>query len=126
VQQSVESVCLSQVGVLSKKDKRINLFWHCRLLSTSPTLCFMEIQVSSGEDDIHFYRATLWPCVRTSVRLSQVRVLSKRQNTKQYHTIAQHSSFLMPKILANSTGMTPYEGAKCRRVGPKKSATLDK
>ena len=39
-----------------------------------------------------------------------------------YH---KDSSFLMPKISANSTGVTPYGGAKCR-WGGSKSATFDK
>ena len=42
-------------------------------------------------------------CVCPSVRLSQIGVLLKRLNVgshKQYHTIAQDSSFLMPKISA--------------------------
>ena len=41
------SVCLSQVGVLSKRMDGVIWFLTWRLLSTSPTLCFKEIQVST-------------------------------------------------------------------------------
>jgi len=41
------SVCLSQVGVLSKWINGSSWFLARRLLSTSPTLCFKEIQVST-------------------------------------------------------------------------------
>ena len=39
------SVCLSQVGVLSKWMDRSSWFVACVLLSTYPTLCYKEIQV---------------------------------------------------------------------------------
>ena len=42
------SVCLSQVGVLSKRMDGIIWFWACGLLSTSPTLCFKETEVSTN------------------------------------------------------------------------------
>jgi len=41
------SVCLSQVGVLLKWLDGSSLFLERGLLSTSPTLCFKEIQVST-------------------------------------------------------------------------------
>ena len=41
------SVCLSQVGVLSKGMNGLIWVLARRLLSTSPTLCFKEIQVST-------------------------------------------------------------------------------
>jgi len=40
------SVCLSQVGVLSKWTDGSSWFLARRLLSTSPTLCWKEFQVS--------------------------------------------------------------------------------
>jgi len=41
------SVSLSQVGVLLKRMNGIIWFLACGLLSTSPTLCFKEVQVST-------------------------------------------------------------------------------
>ena len=41
------SVCLPQVGVLSKWLDGLIWFLSWGLLSTSPTLCFKEIQVST-------------------------------------------------------------------------------
>jgi len=41
------SVCLSQVSVLSKGMKGLICFLACRLLSTSPTLPFKEIWIST-------------------------------------------------------------------------------
>ena len=40
-------VCLSQVGVLSKRLDGSSWCLVCRLLSTSPTLCCEEIQVTT-------------------------------------------------------------------------------
>ena len=42
------SVCLSQVGELSKRLDESRSFLVCRLASTYPTLCFEEIQVSTN------------------------------------------------------------------------------
>ena len=41
------SVSLSQVGVLLKRMNGFIWFLACGLLSTSPTLCFKEVQVST-------------------------------------------------------------------------------
>jgi len=40
-------VCLSQVGILLKWLDGSSWVWTWMLLSTSPTLCFKEIQVST-------------------------------------------------------------------------------
>ena len=42
------SVCLSQVGELSKRLDESRSFLVCKLASTYPTLCFEEIQVSTN------------------------------------------------------------------------------
>jgi len=55
-----------------------------------------------------------------SVCVSQVGVLLKRLNTgshKENNTIAQGFWFFYQRSLQNSTGVTPYGDAKCRRVG---------
>ena len=39
------SVCLSHVGVLSKRPSESSWFLACRLISAYPTLCYLEIQV---------------------------------------------------------------------------------
>ena len=68
--------------------------------------------------------ACVRPSVRLSVRLSQVGILLKRLNVgshKQHHT----SVFWRQRSPRNSTGITPYGGAKCRWSGSK-SATFDK
>jgi len=41
------SLCLSQLGVLLKWLEGLSWFSAWRLLSTSPTLCFEEIRVST-------------------------------------------------------------------------------
>ena len=41
------SVCLSQVGVLSKRKDGSSWFLASKLLSTCPTLCDKEIQIST-------------------------------------------------------------------------------
>jgi len=67
--------------------------------------------------------------VRPSARPSQVGVLLKRLNVgshEQHHTIAQGLLvFLSQRSPRNSTGVTPYGGAKCR-WGGSKSSTFDK
>ena len=63
------------------------------------------------------------------VCLSQAGVLLKRQNVgshKQHHTIPPGTLvFWCQRSPRNSTGVTPYGGAKCR-WGGSKSATFDK
>jgi len=74
-----------------------------------------------------------WACVRVcvclSVCLSQAGVLLKRQNVgshKQHHTIPPATLvFCCQRSPRNSTGVTPYGGAKCW-WGGSKSATFDK
>jgi len=67
--------------------------------------------------------------VSVCVCLSQAGILLKRQNVgshKHHHTIPQGLYFSDAKDLCeNSTGITPYGGAKCR-WGGSKSVTLDK
>jgi len=41
------SVCLPQVGILSKWMDGSSWFWHIWLLSTYPTLCCKKVQVST-------------------------------------------------------------------------------
>ena len=68
-------------------------------------------------------------CVCLCLCLSQVGVVLKRLNIgshKQHHTIPPGTLvFWSQRSPRNSTGITPYEGAKCR-WGGSKSATFDK
>jgi len=61
--------------------------------------------------------------------LSQVGVLLKRLNVeshKQHHTIAQGTLvFWCQRSPRNSTGVTPYEGAKCRCGGLKSALSTN-
>ena len=86
-------------------------------LYTSGTLVFTRATPARELARVGLLAVVVCLSVRLSFRLLQVGVLLKRLNVgsrKQRHTIAQESSFLLPKISAKLKRGHPNGGANCR------------
>jgi len=84
--------------------------------------------ITSLPHDTMQARYMLWPCVHLCMSVTSRRstktATHKITQTKP-HDSSRDSSFLCQRSPRNSTGVTPHDGAKCRRGGLK-LVTFDK
>jgi len=136
VVSDVTQHCLIACSVSTRSQKKVKTWSKY----SSYDVEVSQLPQRDPRDVLCFYRAML--CIRGTshgpvsvsvsvsvcVCLSQVGVLLKRLNIgshKQHRTIPQRTLvFWCQRSPRNSTGVTPYEGAKCR-LGGSKSATFD-